>query len=256
MKSISDIFKIFNEHTKNLKEQPRGVLFNTLFGAEGISAAHILSSNAEELEKLNKKVQESYKGQGYVQELAQKNQGTVKKQMAQFKEASEAAKMELGTALLPAMRDASVEMAKFFNSKEGKQGLKDISKLIGTIASGVIGLVKIMTEHIGVIKAFGKALTGALIAHLAIKGISKAKKDLEGLSKVARATKLDKALRWTAKILISGAKKALNGIKTAAVTTGKGIGKALKWTAKISTKAAKAALSGLSKAAAVTGKAV
>ena len=140
------------------------------------------------------------------------------------------------------MRDASVEMAKFFNSKEGKQGLKDISKLIGTIASGVIGLVKIMAEHIGVIKAFGKALTGALIAHLAIKGISKAKKDLQGLATFARATKLDKALRWTAKILISGAKKALNGIKTAAVTTGKGIGKALKWTAKISTKAAKAAL--------------
>ena len=61
----------------------------------GKASASILANNAEELEKLNKKVQESYKGQGYVQELAQKNQGTVKKQMAQFKEASEAAKMEL-----------------------------------------------------------------------------------------------------------------------------------------------------------------
>lgn len=38
--------------------------------------------------------------------------------MAQFKEASEAAKMELGTALLPAMRDASVEMAKFLILKK------------------------------------------------------------------------------------------------------------------------------------------
>lgn len=64
-----------------------------------------------------------------------------------------------------------------------------------------------MAEHIGVIKAFGKALAGALIVHLAIKGISKAKKDLQGLATFARATKLDKALRWTAKILISGAKK-------------------------------------------------
>ena len=256
MKSISDIFEMLNSHTKNMSKTQKGVLFNTLFGTTGQASASILANNAEELEKLNKKVQESYKGQGYVQELAQKNQGTVKKQMAQFKEASEAAKMELGTALLPAMRDASVEMAKFFNSKEGKQGLKDISKLIGTIASGVIGLVKIMAEHIGIIKAFGKALGIALAAHVMIKGVGKAKKDLDSLSKVARATKLDKALRWTAKILISGAKKALNGIKTAAVATGKGIGKALKWTAKISTKAAKAALSGLSKAAVVTGKAV
>ena len=223
MKSISDIFEMLNSHTKNMSKTQKGVLFNTLFGTTGQASASILANNAEELEKLNKKVQESYKGQGYIQELAQKNQGTVKKQMAQFKEASEAAKMELGTALLPAMRDASVEMAKFFNSKEGKQGLKDISKLIGAIASGVIGLVKIMAEHIGVIKAFGKALTGALIAHLAIKGISKAKKDLQGLATFARATKLDKALKWTAKISTKVAKVALSGLSKAAVVTGKAV---------------------------------
>ena len=223
MKSISDIFEMLNSHTKNMSKTQKGVLFNTLFGTTGQASASILANNAEELEKLNKKVQESYKGQGYVQELAQKNQGTVKKQMAQFKEASEAAKMELGTALLPAMRDASVEMAKFFNSKEGKQGLKDISKLIGTIASGVIGLVKIMAEHIGVIKAFGKALTGALIAHLAIKGISKAKKDLQGLATFARAAKLDKALKWTAKISTKAAKATLSGLSKAAVVTGKAV---------------------------------
>lgn len=91
---------MLNSHTKNMSKTQKGVLFNTLFGTTGQASASILANNAEELEKLNKKVQESYKGQGYVQELAQKNQGTVKKQMAQFKEASEAAKMELGTALL------------------------------------------------------------------------------------------------------------------------------------------------------------
>ena len=158
MKSMSDIFKTLNDHTQNLSKQEKGALFKAIFGSTGESAALILAKNTKNLDDLNKKVEKSYKGQGYVQELAQKNMGSAKMSMRQLKESSEAVKMELGKALLPSLRDTSVAMAKAFNSKDGQHSLKLLGKAIETVAKALSALIIFMVKHRKTVLEFGSAL--------------------------------------------------------------------------------------------------
>ncbi|MBZ5985955.1 tape measure protein [Leuconostoc gelidum] len=104
-----------------------------------------------------------------------------------------------------------------------------------------------------------KVLAGSIIGlNLALKGTLSAmrvfgelKKAMAGLVKAGKG--VGKAFKWTGKLLLNGAKKALSGFATFAKGTGKAIGKGLKFTAKIATKGAKLAMAGLVKTAKVTG---
>ena len=64
MKSMSDIFKELNEHTKNLSKQEKGALFKAIFGATGESAAIILSDSASEMKSLISRLKSPIKGKG------------------------------------------------------------------------------------------------------------------------------------------------------------------------------------------------
>lgn len=105
-----------------------------------------------------------------------------------------------------------------------------------------------------------KVLAGSIIGlNLALKGTLSAmrvfgelKKAMSGLVKAGKG--VGKAFKWTGKLLLNGAKKALSGFATFAKGTGKAIGKGLKFTASIATKGAKLAMAGLVKAAKATGK--
>ncbi|WLC98180.1 tape measure protein [Leuconostoc carnosum] len=107
-----------------------------------------------------------------------------------------------------------------------------------------------------------KVLAGSIIGlNLALKGTLSAmrvfgelKKAMAGLVKAGKG--VGKAFKWTGKLLLNGAKKALSGFATFAKGTGKAIGKGLKFTASIATKGAKLAMAGLVKTAKVTGKGI
>lgn len=189
MKSMSDIFKELNEHTKNLSKQEKGALFKAIFGATGESAAIILSDSASKMEKLNKQVEKSYKGQGYVQRLANKNMGSVKMETAQLKESGEAASLMIGKALLPALRDASTAMAKAFNSKDGQKGLKVIAKGVGDFAKVVIDLVIALGKHTTTIKVFGATLGTAFAIFKTMKLVNTIKMTVTTFKELTLATK-------------------------------------------------------------------
>lgn len=189
MKSMSDIFKELNEHTKNLSKQEKGALFKAIFGATGESAAIILSDSASKMEKLNKQVEKSYKGQGYVQRLANKNMGSVKMETAQLKESGEAASLMIGKALLPALRDASTAMAKAFNSKDGQKGLKVIAKGVGDFAKVVVDLVIALGKHTTTIKVFGATLGTAFAIFKTMKLVNTIKMTVTTFKELTLATK-------------------------------------------------------------------
>lgn len=86
MKSMSDIMKILNDHTKNLGKNEKGVLFKTLFGVTGMQAGEILANNADNLGKLNDRVKDATKN-NYVHNLAKKNMDSFKNQFEKMKAA-------------------------------------------------------------------------------------------------------------------------------------------------------------------------
>lgn len=183
MKSMSEIFGELNQHTKNLNDQQKGAVFKALFGATGESAGITLANNSKQLEKLNKDVENSYKGQGYVQQLANKNMGSAKMAMSQFKEAANATTITLGKALLPALRDSAVAMAKAFNSKDGQQSLKALAKVIGTVAMALTKLIVLMSKHTTTVKVFGGALLSAFSAFKVLQGYGAVKDTLSRFPK-------------------------------------------------------------------------
>lgn len=161
MKSMTEIFGMLNQHTEKLSKFQKGQLFHALFGATGEQAGAILSSNAKDLGELNKKVEESAKGQGYVADLAKKNMGSVKNELAQFKEAGNAALIMIGKEMLPVLREASVQLVKTFDSKEGQKGLRTLAHGVGFLAKSTADFVGFLGSHTHEVEAFG-AVLGAM----------------------------------------------------------------------------------------------
>lgn len=184
MKSMSDIFKELNDHTSNLSKQEKGAVFKALFGSTGESAGIILANNAKQLDGLNKKVEESYKGQGYVQQLAQKNMGSSKMAMSQFKEAANAVTITLGKALMPALRDAAVTMAKALNSKQGQADLKALAKVIGDTASAFVDFAKLVSKHTTTFKVIGGVMLAAFGGAKLLDAIGKTRRRFNDLRAV------------------------------------------------------------------------
>lgn len=189
MKSMSQIFDTLNKHSSNLSKQEKGAVFKALFGSTGESAGIILADNSKKLADLNKNVKNSYKGQGYVQQLAKKNMGSAKMSMSQFKEAANAASITLGKALMPALRDAAVAMSKSFNSKDGQKGLKEIAGFIGKVTKAVVDLVVALGKHTTTVKIFGGAILGVAGALKVMQGILVTVDIVKRFSKLAGVAK-------------------------------------------------------------------
>lgn len=188
MKPINEIMAELNQHTSNLNSQQKGALFKALFGSTGESAALILAKNSEQLGDLNKKVQNSYKGQGYVAKLAERNTGSAKVSFNQFKEAANAVAMTLGKQLLPSLRDGAVAMAKFFNSKQGQQDLQALANGVRNFAQQTEHVIQFMIQHQQAVKTFGKIFIGAFALTKAITTLASLKRSLgilvPGMNKV------------------------------------------------------------------------
>ena len=134
----------------------KNAVFNALFGTTGQQAGIILANNNKELGELNKKVAHAADGQGYVANLAKRNMGTVKQQVAQFKEAGQAAMILIGKQMLPVISEAAVKMSKFFNSKEGQRGLQTIAKGVAYIADKLVDLISFIGANSDAIAKFAK----------------------------------------------------------------------------------------------------
>ena len=189
MKPISQIMDELNKHTSNLNAQQKGALFKAIFGSTGESAALILAKNSQQLGDLNKKVQDSYKGQGYVAKLAEKNTGSAKVSFNQFKQAANAVAMTLGKQLLPSLRDGAVAMAKFFNSKQGQQDLQALATGVRNFAKQTERVIQFMIQHQQAVKTFGKIFIRAFAVTKVVTTLASLKRNLgilvPGMNKVS-----------------------------------------------------------------------
>lgn len=160
MKSMTDIFELLNQHTSKLSQSQQGSIFHALFGTTGQTAGSILAASADQLGKLNEKVEKSADGQGYVTTLAQKNMQTTKAQLEQLQAMLEKVAMSIGEAMLPAINKAAKALQGAFNSKEGQEALKNTAKAIGEITDKAVDLFIFMGQHMQAIKVFGETLAG------------------------------------------------------------------------------------------------
>lgn len=156
LRDLQTIMQEVNDKTKDMGTAQKNSVFNALFGTTGQQAGIILANNNKELGELNEKVAHAADGQGYVADLAKRNMGTVKQQIAQFKEAGEAAMILIGKQMLPVISEAAVKMSKFFNSKEGQKGLQTIAKGVAFVADKLIDLISFIGAHSDAVSKFAK----------------------------------------------------------------------------------------------------
>ncbi|KAA8327781.1 phage tail tape measure protein [Leuconostoc carnosum] len=222
MKSMTDIFGLLNTHTKDLSQSEKASIFHVLFGATGQAAGGILAENADALGKLNKKVEDSAKGQGYVHDLSKRNMKSTKAQLDQLKVTMQNVGMTIGSAMLPELSRASKGIEKAFASKEGQKGLKTLAGGIKFATDRVIDLVEFLGTHTTEVKVFGSAFASVW----AFKKIS----DTIGWVKTAIGTyrELNGVLKTTAALNAVGmgggkgaiAKTATTGVATTAAEVG------------------------------------
>lgn len=190
--------------------------------------------------------------------------GTAKKTAEQLKESNPFELMK---------RSAEASMSSMTmnatQTKEFKKALKPLQKamedFIKTAVDNLPKIVKAITPVIQFVADNGKLIMTIMTTMLAlnftgkaINGISNLHGSIKDLMPtVTNAAKKGKnAFKWTASLGKKAFMGTLNGLKTATVATGEGIGKSVKWTASIATKGAKLALTGLLKTAKLTGKGI
>ena len=132
MKSMSDIFGMLADHTKDMSKSQKAVLFHTLFGTTGEQAGAILTDNAARLKILDDEVERA-SSHNYVGKLAEKNMQTAQAAMNQFKMAAQDVEMTLAKAVLPTVTSLAEHMANVANSK----GFEDMIQGIGRDLAGV-----------------------------------------------------------------------------------------------------------------------
>ncbi|MEY8441796.1 phage tail tape measure protein [Lactobacillaceae bacterium 24-114] len=163
LKSMSDIFKQINEHTKDLGKADKGAFFKALFGTTGQQAGTILAQSMDSmakgnknLEELTKNVEKAEKGNGYVHQLATKNMQSTQMEMKKLQMNIQDMAINLGNKLLPAVNDVAEAMSDWVGSKEGQKVLNDFS-------DAVSGLARTVSKHSGAILSFtGGLATGFL----------------------------------------------------------------------------------------------
>ncbi|RVU69932.1 MULTISPECIES: phage tail tape measure protein [Lactobacillus] len=149
IKSLADamgvIWTHIKQHSKN-SVQEQGFM-KSIFGTTAQNAATILAQNTKDLQDLTKRVQKAGDSGSYVAKLAAKNMGTAQGAMARAKQATNAFTMTIGTAMLPALNEASNELAKFLLSKDGEQFQKNVGGAVKNVADSIIGVIKWVSMH-------------------------------------------------------------------------------------------------------------
>ena len=176
---VNDIFKKIN---KNVPSADRMELFNKVFGQTAQNAAYILDNSSKDLDKVNNQLKSAYK-EDYAGKLAEKNMKSAKNSTDRFKYATQAIQIELGRNMLPAISKASQAMAEAFMRKDTQNGLKVLSKGIGSVASALVSMITFMGKHTTTVKIFGGAVLRAFSASKVLQGYGAVMKTLREFPK-------------------------------------------------------------------------
>lgn len=164
------LYKHVQEHSKG-GSQTNG-FFRSIFGTTAMNGALTLAKYSSEVSKLDKNTQHYGKTGTYVAQLAKKNMATAQGNMASAKRSLDVFKMTLGNALLPALNQASNALAKFLLSKDGEKFQKNVGKVVGDFANGLVSLIRFATQHETMMKFVGGGFLAGYATVKAAKAVS------------------------------------------------------------------------------------
>lgn len=167
---MSVLYKHIEEHSKGGSDQ--NGFFKSIFGTTGMNGAMILAKSSKEVEDLTKRTEKAGKTGKYVSELAAKNMGTAQGSANSARQAMNAFKMTLGNAVLPAINEASNSLAKFLLSKDGEKFQKNVGKVVGDFANGLVSLIRFATQHETMMKFVGGGFLAGYATVKAAKAVS------------------------------------------------------------------------------------
>lgn len=210
LKSLSHDMAVLYQHIQAHSSggsQQNG-FFKSIFGTTGMNGAMILAKDSKEVQNLTDRTAKAGQTGSYVAELAARNMGTAQGASASAKQAMQAFSITIGKAVLPAINEASNELAKFLLSNDGKKFQKDVGGAIGKVANALVNFIKWGSTHKGELKAIG----GAILAGYSVT---------KGLEFVAFLGKVKGAIDE-----LKGSATVLNGISTATqgLSTAKNVG--------------------------------
>lgn len=164
------LYKHIEEHSKGGSDQ--NGFFRSIFGTTGTNGAMILAKSSKEVEDLTRRTEKAGKTGKYVSELAAKNMGTAQGSANSARQAMNAFKMTLGNAVLPAINEASNSLAKFLLSKDGEKFQKNVGKVVGDFANGLVSLIRFATQHETMMKFVGGGFLAGYATVKAAKAVS------------------------------------------------------------------------------------
>lgn len=164
------LYKHIEEHSKGGSDQ--NGFFESIFGTTGMNGAMILAKSSKEVEDLTRRTEKAGKTGKYVSELAAKNMGTAQGSANSARQAMNAFKMTLGNAVLPAINEASNSLAKFLLSKDGEKFQKNVGKVVGDFANGLVSLIRFATQHETMMKFVGGGFLAGYATVKAAKAVS------------------------------------------------------------------------------------
>lgn len=239
LKDLSTVFGVLNKHMQGMSKVQKINIMKSLFGMTGEQAGLILTKYNKQLGTLSKQTLKAGKDGDYVAKLARKNSETAKMQMARLKMTGEAFSMTLGAKMLPAINKAGDSLVIFLTkTKDGKKLTQDFANGVGTVANGLVNLIKWATTHKTEVKwIFGGLLTGYSVVKGAqfLQFLNKtrlAMTELGVLDKSKTAIKgIGSAFKFTGKLAKAGGKGILKAGKAfgkSFVQSTKGAGDAVK----------------------------
>ncbi|MGG3734509.1 phage tail tape measure protein [Heyndrickxia coagulans] len=244
LKSLSEISGLLHDRLKNLTEEQRQYALKTMFGTDAIRAANILykegAKGADDMAKSISKIKAS--------EVAEQKMKNLKGTIEQLKGSLETAGITIGYALLPALQKITKAVQKavdwFNHLSPATQHFIAISAGVVTVSFGVAaamgamamaigGGISAVAQLVGVFKQlvrFKGFISDKLFAGMGMKNAIKLKASLawdgvkSALSKIGMAArKVGSAFKWAARLTWTGVQKALSGIKIAMSGTKKAI---------------------------------
>ncbi|QMU09316.1 phage tail tape measure protein (plasmid) [Levilactobacillus suantsaii] len=161
-KSLPAIFKIIEEHTKNLGGAKKADVFKRIFGQTGMQAAQTLAKYDGSLKKLTDDVTKAGEKGKYVETLAKRNSDNAKMNVERFKMAGQQLEIMIGAKLLPVITRAAQDMTKAFNNKDTQKGLTWLIGGVAKLASGFLKIIEFTSKHTKTIAAFAVAFGSVL----------------------------------------------------------------------------------------------
>lgn len=240
MKSMSDIMKLLNDHTKDLGKNEKGVLFKSLFGVTGMQAGEILANNADNLGKLNDRVKDATKN-NYVHNLAKKNMDSFKTQFDRMKAALDNVGISLQKNVMPLLT-SMVKWATNLLNKFADMSPK-VQKIVTVIAVLAAAFAPVTLAVGGILKSLQLVFSvvgkvNGLMGRAKVGGIEKQIATVETLrQKYAEVLALQTEINGgassgtTAGKTVTGAEGAVTSAtsKTGVVSKKPNLGVASKW---------------------------